>query len=220
MNLKYTILSFMIFVGAAKSCVFYIEKHVVYLKKQIVNQQKSINLLKVEWTYLNQNSRLQKLANLYLKGWKPIEPKQMCDISKINDIQSIPEAVVIKKQEVGAKKNDEKKQEKESLQKVEKKLLNVDVKNRGLKDGSKILPVKSIENDVVQKSRSKEDGEHKLGNSNKAKCNDGKHLPDSNKAKGKEGEQLCSSNKAKGKEGESNISVFYKLMLKKAKLGE
>ena len=77
MTLKNAVLISIFTIGVAKSYVFYIEKNVVYLKKQIDQQQKAINLLKVEWTYLNQNSRLQKLAGLYLKNWHSIEPKQM-----------------------------------------------------------------------------------------------------------------------------------------------
>lgn len=80
---RYVLLSSLLVLGIAKSYVFYIERSVITLKKRINRQNELLNLLKVEWTYLNQNSRLQKLANIYLKNWQPIEPMQMKNIEQV-----------------------------------------------------------------------------------------------------------------------------------------
>ena len=82
--LKYVFIFFILIISLSKSYVFYIYKNVAFLQKQIDKEKKVLNLLKVEWTYLNQNSRLQKLATLYLKNWKPMEPDQLCDLKNLD----------------------------------------------------------------------------------------------------------------------------------------
>lgn len=81
--LKYWVIFFIFIIGVSKSYVFYTYKNVEFLKRKIEREKQVLNLLKVEWTYLNQNSRLQKLAALYLKDWKPMEPDQLCDFKNI-----------------------------------------------------------------------------------------------------------------------------------------
>lgn len=84
--LRYFILGTFFIIGVAKSYVFYMEKNVASLKKRIKKEKDSINLLKVEWTYLNQSSRLLKLSDLYLKNWKQISPDQMKSIEDIKKL--------------------------------------------------------------------------------------------------------------------------------------
>lgn len=56
----------------------------IALQQKIKKHAKEINLLKVEWTYLNQHSRLQALSQKYLPNWKPMDVKQMGSLKKDN----------------------------------------------------------------------------------------------------------------------------------------
>jgi len=44
-----------------------VKQQIVVLKKQIVNEQRAINLLTAEWSYLNQPARLQALVKRHGK---------------------------------------------------------------------------------------------------------------------------------------------------------
>lgn len=74
--LKYFIILFFMLIGFSKSYVFYVEKNYSSLKKIIKKTTQEIKLLKVEWIYLNQSSRLQYLAKELLPEWKMIEFEQ------------------------------------------------------------------------------------------------------------------------------------------------
>lgn len=81
---RYVLLSFLVFVGVSKVYVFYIEKQMQTLKSKVAKQKKEINLLRIEWTYLNQNARLEELAKKHLPTWKPIEAKQLKSLPRLN----------------------------------------------------------------------------------------------------------------------------------------
>lgn len=84
--LRYYIIFSLLFIGAAKSYVFYMEKNLGSLKRKLSKESSKLNLLKVEWTYLNQSSRLQKLATVYAKNWQSMLPEQLKNIDEIKKI--------------------------------------------------------------------------------------------------------------------------------------
>lgn len=63
--------------GAAKIYVFYLEKHAQSLAIVLKSEQKEVNLLKIEWTYLNQSQRLEKLAATHLQSWQQLKLAQL-----------------------------------------------------------------------------------------------------------------------------------------------
>lgn len=69
--------------------VFQVEHSVQALKsefndinRQIIASQKTIHVLRAEWTYLNQPERLREMAGKYLRLEK-IRPKQVREIEEI-----------------------------------------------------------------------------------------------------------------------------------------
>jgi|GEM_PF-2627441 len=133
LKLKHIILLSVFIIGIAKSYVFYIEKNVASLKKQVNARKKNINLLKVEWTYLNQNSRLQKLAKLCLPTWRPIEPKQMKDVQKIKagfaHVEQIEKEERDRLEKEERERKQRKKYENKSIQNAQKKKQTLKEKN-------------------------------------------------------------------------------------------
>jgi len=81
---RYFLISFFAFVGISKVYVFYVEKRMENLKTMVARQKKEIGLLKIEWTYLNQNARLQAMARKYLPSWQPIEAKQLKSLPELD----------------------------------------------------------------------------------------------------------------------------------------
>lgn len=66
----------------SKIYTFYIEKQLKNVKFEIKKCLKEINLLKIEWTYLNQHMRLRVLAQELLPDWRMIEGSQFGDFRK------------------------------------------------------------------------------------------------------------------------------------------
>lgn len=74
--LRYFMFLFLAIVSSSKVYVFYQEKNALTLKEQVSKIAKDVNLLKIEWAYLNQHPRLQKLSN-YVKNWSPVNQNQI-----------------------------------------------------------------------------------------------------------------------------------------------
>lgn len=75
--LKYFILLIILLIALSKIHVFYLEKDCNSLKKSIKKCTKDIKQLKIELTYLKQNSRLIWLAEEHLPNWKHVEIAQL-----------------------------------------------------------------------------------------------------------------------------------------------
>ena len=58
------------------------EQRLANLRKDIVETQDSIHVLKAEWSYLNDPSRLREQAERYL-GFHPIKPEQIATIANL-----------------------------------------------------------------------------------------------------------------------------------------
>ena len=58
--------------------VEHLQRRLADLDRELLQEQESVQVLKAEWSYLNQPERLQKLALKYVGrvGLKPIDPEQ------------------------------------------------------------------------------------------------------------------------------------------------
>lgn len=65
-----------------KPYVFYVEKRVGALKSAISRTKKEVNLLRIEWVYLNQNARLQELSKKFLPHLEPVEARQLKNLTR------------------------------------------------------------------------------------------------------------------------------------------
>lgn len=59
-----------------------IDAHIDHLNAEIAREHETINVLRAEWNYLNQPSRIQKLAERYLE-LEQLEVEQMADVSDL-----------------------------------------------------------------------------------------------------------------------------------------
>ena len=75
--LKYFIILFLLLFVFSKPYVFYVEKRMENLKTLAKKHLKEINLLKIEWTYLNQNARLKEIASQLLPNWQAMSAQQL-----------------------------------------------------------------------------------------------------------------------------------------------
>ncbi len=55
-----------------------LERHLAQLDRQVIDEQKTVQVLKAEWSYLNRPDRLQDLAMRHIDrlGLQPIAPAQ------------------------------------------------------------------------------------------------------------------------------------------------
>jgi len=58
------------------------------LHEYIVNNQEAIRVLRAEWSFLNQPSRIERLARDHL-GLRPLESRQIININKFSSQQYI-----------------------------------------------------------------------------------------------------------------------------------
>ncbi len=63
-----------------------IEAHIDELHEQIAEERETINVLRAEWNYLNQPSRIQKLAERYLD----LEQLQVDQLASVSDLPMRP----------------------------------------------------------------------------------------------------------------------------------
>lgn len=125
---------FLFFLVLSKPYVFYIEKQMSQLKALVLKHKKDINLLKIEWTYLNQNARLQRLQKQLLPSWQPIEAKQLDSLpekgsrneAQLNQLTNDAAHEVIKNKSITTKDAIVKVSE---IKNIEKKELNINKKS-------------------------------------------------------------------------------------------
>lgn len=70
-----------------------LENNLDDLNRQIVNTQESMDVLKAEWTYLNQPDHLQTLNDKYLS----LRPPQSQQVTTVEEVSSVLKAVPIVK---------------------------------------------------------------------------------------------------------------------------
>lgn len=58
------------------------------LHEYIINHQEAIRVLRAEWSFLNQPSRIERLARKHL-GLRPLESRQIIHINKFSSQQSL-----------------------------------------------------------------------------------------------------------------------------------
>jgi hypothetical protein len=62
-----------------------IERQLVALDRQLIDEEKTIQVLKAEWSYLNRPERLQELAVRHVEylALRPIAPSQTGDLAQL-----------------------------------------------------------------------------------------------------------------------------------------
>lgn len=94
--MRHTTILFLLLAGGISIALFSVKYRVqdleemrVALSHEIENEQKSIHILKAEWSYLNNPERIGKLAGRYL-GYRPIDSSQMIQPAAIDAIPLRP----------------------------------------------------------------------------------------------------------------------------------
>lgn len=78
MRIKFVLaLCFLAIIIVSKGYVFYLEKQLAKVKVEIEKTMKDLNLLKIEWAYLNQPTRLKKLSEQFLPEWHQMKSEQL-----------------------------------------------------------------------------------------------------------------------------------------------
>jgi len=62
--------------------VQHLEDRLARVNREILNDQESIQILKAEWSYLNQPARLADMAKRFL-ALEPVEPRQMVTLDEL-----------------------------------------------------------------------------------------------------------------------------------------
>jgi len=88
-----TTLLFLLLAGAISVALFSVkyqvqdlEQELVGLNRSIIDERKSIHVLKAEWSHLNNPERLKGLARRHL-GMRPVEPDQMKTFDGVRELQ-------------------------------------------------------------------------------------------------------------------------------------
>jgi cell division protein FtsL len=76
-----------------------LERQVVKLKSNIIDEREAIKLLNAEWSSLTRPERLQKLAEEKLK-LRPMTPSQMASVADLSI--KIPATPIVKLEEAGS----------------------------------------------------------------------------------------------------------------------
>jgi hypothetical protein len=84
--MKIIFLSIFIFSTVFKGYVYFLERSYLSLCAAFKKESQDLKLLKVEWVYLNQSSRLRELANDLLINWQAMTPDQLSDFNMISEV--------------------------------------------------------------------------------------------------------------------------------------
>lgn len=84
--MKLIFLSIFAFSTIFKGYVYFLERSYLSLAAGFKKESQDLKLLKVEWVYLNQSSRLRELASDLLINWQPMSPDQLSDFNMVSEV--------------------------------------------------------------------------------------------------------------------------------------